>query len=503
MKTGLSVMKDTLMGLTALGRAMGQVCLILFLAGCATGPEFKTPAPPAVSGYTASALPAHTASSPTALGGEQRFAEGILIETQWWQAFESSKLDALIEQALAASPTLEAAEAILSQARQVYEARAGSTQYPQANANLSGERKSVNNAAMGQPDGENTFNLYSASVNVHYDLDLFRGNRRVLEALAAQADYRRFQLEGARLTLAADIIATAIAQARLSAQIEVMERILNAQTEQLALTRRSLELGSVSDVDVLALQTQTEQTRAVIPALRNGRGQASHLLAMLIGQTPSATNVPQFTLTDFKLPSELPLQVPSELVRRRPDIRASEALLHAACAEYGAAVSKLYPQISLNADFGAQALTMDKLFNPASLIWSLGGQLAQPLFNRGLRAEARAAEAGFDAASAHYRETILQAFRGVADVLRGLEHNTHALKATTATVISAHETLDLVQKRYAMGAANYIEVLTAQQVVESSRMDLCAAQAQRLLDTVTFYSSMGGGWRDDVNRVSQ
>jgi NodT family efflux transporter outer membrane factor (OMF) lipoprotein len=427
----------------------------------------------------------------------QRIAEGGPVESRWWQAFGAPTLDALIEEGLRASPTLEAAESTLRQARHTYEARAGSTQYPQANANLSGGRKSVNNAAMGQPDGENTFDLFSASVNVRYDFDLFRGNRRALEALAAQADYRRFQLEGARLTLAANIMVTAFAQARLSAQIELTERILNAQMEQLELTRRRVELGAAADVDVLALQTQMEQTRAGIPALRNGRDQASHLLAMLIGQAPSATNVPQFTLTDFTLPPELPLQVPSGLIRRRPDIRASEALLHAACAEHGVAVSKLYPQISLSADVGAQALTMDDLFNPGSLIWSLGGQLVQPLFNRGLRAEARAAEAGFNAASAHYRGAVLQAFRDVADVLRGLDHNAHALTATTAAAISAQETLGLVQKRYAMGAANYLEVLTAQQVVESSRMDLCAAQAQRLIDTVTFYSAMGGGWKDD------
>ncbi len=496
MKTILSAVKETLVPSTVRGRAMGLGSLILFLAGCATGPEFKTPAPPAASGYTASALPAHTASSSTVLGREQRFAEGVLIEAQWWQALESPKLDALIERALAASPSLDAAEATLRQARHAYEARAGSTRYPQANANLSGGRKSVNNAAMGQPDGENTFNLFSASVNVRYDFDLFRGNRRALEALAAQADYRRFQLEGARLTLAGNVIATAIAQARLSAQIEGTERILNAQAEQLDLTRRRIELGAASDVDLLALQTQMEQTRARIPALRNERDQAGHLLAVLIGQTPSATNVPRFALADFTLPSELPLQVPSQLIRRRPDIRASEALLHAACAQHGVAVSKLYPQISLSADVGAQALSLDNLFDPGSLIWSLGSQLAQPLFNRGLRAEARAAEAGFDAASAHYRETVLQAFRDVADVLRGLDHNAHALTATTSAAMSATETLDLVRKRYALGAASHLEILSAQQAVESSRMDLCAAQAQRLMDTVAFYSSMGGGWRD-------
>ena len=495
MRAMLSVTKDPMEFLRPLYRATGLICALLLLAGCATGPDFKPPVAPSATRYVSPTSPLLLSADAT--GVVQRIAEGVPVESRWWQAFGSPTLDALIEEGLRASPTLEAAESTLRQARHTYEARAGSTQYPQANANLSGGRKSVNNAAMGQTGGENTFNLYGASVNVRYDFDLFRGNRRALEALAAQADTRRFQLEGARLTLAANIIATAFDQARLSAQIELTERILNAQREQLALTRRRVELGSAADVDVLALQTQMEQTRAGIPALRNGRDQARHLLAMLIGQTPSATNVPQFALTDFTLPPELPLQVPSELIRRRPDIRVSEALLHAACAEHGVAVSKLYPQISLSADVGAQALTMDKLFNPGSLIWSLGGQLAQPLFNRGLRAEARAAEAGFDAASAHYRETVLEAFRDVADVLRGLDHNAHALTATTAAASSAQETLDLVQKRYAMGAANYLEVLTAQQVVESTRMDLCAAQARRLIDTVTFYSAMGGGWKDD------
>lgn len=490
-----SVTKDSIGILRPLPRATGPICVLLLLAGCATGPDFKPPAAPAANNYVGSTLP--LLPSATATGVVQRVAEGAPVESRWWQAFGSPALDALIDEGLRASHTLEAAEATLLQARHAYEARAGSTRYPQANANLSGERKSVNNAAMGQTGGEKTFNLFSASVNVRYDFDLFHGNRRALEALAAQTDYRRFQLEGARLTLAANVTATAIAQARLAAQIEVMERILGVQAEQLALTRRRIALGAASDVDVLALQTQMEQTRAGIPSLRNGRDQASHLLAMLIGQTPAATNVPRFMIAGFTLPPELPLQVPSELIRRRPDIRASEALLHAACAEHGVAVSKLYPRISLNADVGAQALTMDKLFNPAALIWSLGAQLAQPLFNRGLRAEARAAQAGFDAASAHYRGTVLQAFREVADVLRGLEHNAHALKAATAAAISARETLDLVRKRYAMGAASYPEVLTAQQVLESSRMDLCAAQAQRLLDTVAFYSSMGGGWKDD------
>ncbi len=498
MKTDCSVSRGTMKVPTTLRRATGPVCLILFLVGCATGPDFTTPAPPTASGYTALALPAHTAASSTALGSVQWFVEGMPIKTQWWRAFGSPELDALIEEALRASPTLEAAEATLRQARHTYEARAGSTRYPQANANLSGGRKAVTGAAIGQPDGENTFNLYSASVNVRYDLDLFGGNRRALEALAAQTGYQRFQLENARLILAANVAGTAITQARLAAQIEAAECILGAQAEQLDLTHQRLTLGAASQNDVLALQTQMEQTRADISALRNGLDQATHLLATLINQTPSVATLPWFTLADFTLPSELPLQVPSELVRQRPDIRASEALLQTANAQYGVAVSKLYPQITLSADVGSQALTVDKLIGAGSLIWAMAGQLAQPLFNRGLRAEARAAEADSDAAAAYYRETVLQAFRNVADVLRALDHDAQALAAQAAADASAQESLELVRQRHALGAAHYLDVLTAQQQAESTRMALFAAQAQRLTDTIAFYSAMGGGWTYDA-----
>ena len=482
--------------------AIGPACLTLLLVGCATGPDFKTPASSPVLGYTASALPTHTAFSSTAQDDAQRFVEGAPIEARWWQAFGSSKLDALIEQALAASPTLEAAEATLRQARHTYEARAGSTRYPQANANLSGQRQAVNYTALGQQDGENTYNLFNASVNVQYNFDLFGGNRRALEVLAAQVDYQRFQLEGARLTLAANVTGTVIAQASLAEQIEALEYILDAQMAQLDLTRQRLTLGAASQSDVLALQTQAEQTRAGIPALRNGLDQATHLLAALIGQTPAGANVPRFALVDFTLPSELPLQVPSELVRRRPDIRASEALLRAANAQHGVAVSKLYPQITLSSDVGSQALTVDTLFGAGPLIWGLAGQLAQPLFNRGLRAEARAAEAGSDAAAAYYRETVLQAFRNVADVLRALDNDAEALAAQVAGDASAKEALELLRRRYTLGAANYLELLVAQQQAESTRLDLIAAQAQRMTDTVAFYSAMGGGRQNNEGVIS-
>jgi NodT family efflux transporter outer membrane factor (OMF) lipoprotein len=461
------------------------------LAGCAAGPDFKRPEPPQQAGYTA-APPAQTASAPVELGGAQRFVAGEAAAA-WWQALGSAKLNRLIEQALQASPTLEAAQATLRQASENYEARAGSTLYPQANVGLGAQRQQANNAPSGQPGGERLFELYSASVNVSYNLDLSGGNRRALEALAAQADYQRYQFEGARLTLAGNIATAAITQAQLMAQIRASEAILAFQVEQLDLTRRRLALGAAAESEVLAQQTKVEQTRAAIPALRNRLDQTTHLLAVLAGQPPGAAGLPQFELTDFTLPSALPLRVPSELTRRRPDIRAAEALLHSANAQHGAAVAKLYPQLTLSANLGSQALTAASLFGSGSAVWGLAGQLAQPLFNGGLRAEARAAEAGYEAAAANYQQTVLQALRNVADVLRAIDNDAQTLSANAAAEAAARDSLRLVQRQYELGAASYLQLLVAQQQAQQIGIDLIAGQAQRLADSVALYQAMGGG----------
>ena len=460
------------------------------LVGCAAGPDFKPPAPPAVQNYTATKLPAQTASAPGALGGAQRFAPQAPIGSAWWQQFGSPKLNALIEEALQSNPTLEASRATLHQAEQTYAAQAGSTLYPQVDAGLGGGRERFNASGLGLPIA-NTFNLYNASVGVSYNLDLAGGNRRLLEALAAQTDYQHFELDGARLTVAANVTTGVIAQAQLAAQIAASEQILAAQTEQLGLTRQRLALGNASDADVQTLQTQVEQTRASIVPQRNRLEQTNHLLAILVGKPPGDAPMPQFTLTDFTLPTDLPLRIPSELVRQRPDIQASEALLHVANAQYGVAVSRLYPQLTLSSSLGS--LTNASLFGPGSMVWGAAGQIAQPLFDAGLRPGANAAEAGFNAAAANYRQTVLQALRNVADVLRALDNDAQALQAQTAADASVLRSLELVQQQYRLGAASYLQLLTAQQQEQQTRISLIAAQAQRLADTAALYQSMGGG----------
>src|SRR5574337_407535 len=468
------------------------------LAGCAVGPDFKHPAAPEVSGYTTAPLPAETASAPTLLGAAQRFETSKGVDAEWWHSLGSAGLDALIDRAFVASPTLASAKATLRQAQEVYSAQAGAMLYPQVDAGLGAQRQRMNPAAMGLSGNAQEFSLYNAGIGVHYRLDLAGGNRRALEALAARTDYRRDELDGARLTLAANIATTAIARARLAGQIAATEAMVNAQDDQVRLTRERVRLGNASPDDVLALEAQAEQTRAGLPSLRKQLDQSEHLLAVLAGQAPAAAQVPDFRLEEFALPADLPVVVPSELVRRRRDIRAAEALLHAANADVGAAVARLYPQLDLGATVGSQALTTGALFGPGSAVWNVLGQLTQPLFDPGLPAAKRASLAAFDAAAANYQAVVLGALREVADTLRSLDHDAQALASFAAADAAARASLESIERQYALGTASWVQLLVARQQAQQSRINLIAAQAQRLADSAALYQAMGGGHPADA-----
>lgn len=466
---------------------------LLALAGCTVGPDFNRPESPTSDRYTSGKMSQETISSDFAFGQSQRFNTETNIQTTWWKKLGSSKLDKLVDQALSANPSLLATQATLRQAQELYNARAGSTLYPQINAALSDQRVQLNGAAQGQSFNPNVFNLYNATVGVSYNFDLFGGNRRVLEALASRADYQQYQLAAAKLTLAANISTTAVTQAKLAGQIKANQTSLQAQENQLVVANHRLKLGQASEDDVLALKTEVEQTRAGIPVLRTRYEQATHLLAILTGQTPGAAHNPAFTLDDFTLPTNLPLIVPSELARTRPDIQASESLMRAANAEYGAAIAKMYPQLNLSASIGSLSLTPDSLFGTGSLFWQVLGSLTQPLFNPGLPAESRAALAAFDATASNYQMVVLEAFRNVADVLRALENDARTLEAQSQANAAAAALVKSVERQYRYGSASYLQLLIAQLQAQRTQFELIAAQSQRLVDTIALYQALGGG----------
>jgi NodT family efflux transporter outer membrane factor (OMF) lipoprotein len=333
-------------------------------------------------------------------------------------------------------------------------------------------------------------------VDVTYTLDLFGGKRRELEAFQAQVDYQRYQLEGAYLTLASNVVTTAIQEASLRGELQATREILAAQEQQLALVERQFQLGGAANIEVLAQRAQVAQTRVLVPALEKRLAQTRHLLAVLAGRFPgNAADLPEFDLEGLQLPGDLPVSLPSALVRQRPDIRSAEELLHAASAAVGVATANLYPQITLSGRYGSEASQVGDLFRPGTAVWGIAAGLLQPIFHGGaLAAQRRAAVAAFDQAAAQYRETVLQAFREVADVLRALESDAVVLKAQAEAEAAARESLDLAQKQFRYGASSYLSLLNAQRQYLLARILLVQAQATRYADTAALFQALGGGW---------
>jgi NodT family efflux transporter outer membrane factor (OMF) lipoprotein len=477
----------------------------LAAAGCMVGPNFQRPEAPHTARYTEGVLPHETASAPAAGGAAQRFVPDGKLPAEWWSLYRSEPLDRLIRDALAGSPTLAAARATLVQAQENLNARAGALLYPAVNANASATREKFSQASFGGGSGTALFNLYNASVSVSYMLDVAGGNRRQLEALAALVDYQDYQLEAAHLALTSNIVTVAIREASLRAQIQATREILAAEQEQVRRVQRQYELGGVARLELIAQRAQAAQTEATLPGLESALAQTRHQLAVLTGRLPSEVAVPEFDLETLHLPDELPVSLPSELVRQRPDIRAAEALLHQASAQIGVATANLYPQITLTGSFGAQANELHNLLAGPS-IWSLGAGVLQPLFRGGeLEAERRAAVAAFDAAQAQYRDTVLQAFRNVADVLRALEGDARTVKAQGEAEALARDTLELTRKQYQLGGTSYLALLVAQRAYEQARLNLVVARAARYADTAALFQALGGGWwnRDDAAAAAE
>jgi NodT family efflux transporter outer membrane factor (OMF) lipoprotein len=469
------------------------IIALVTLSSCAVGPDFRSPDMATPGHYTTAPLPAQTASAQSESGAAQRFAFAEDLPGEWWTLFRSTELDKMIKQGLTDSPTLAAAQAALRRAEEDLRAVSGSILYPAVNAGLQATRQRTSgNADMGPSD---TFNLYNASVSVSYTLDLFGGGRRQIEAYQAQVDYQRYIFEATYLTLTANIVTTAILEASSRAQINSTGEILAAQQKQLDVIKKQFELGAVSKTAVLSQETELAMSKAGLPPLEKQLDLTRHALSVLIGQFPGEGKLPEFSLESLHLPEELPVSLPSLLARQRPDIRASEALLHQACAAVGVATANLYPQITLSGGYGFQAISTDILFNGESLVWNLGAGLLQPIFRGGeLTARRRSAIAAYDQAAAQYRQTVLKAFQDVADVLRALESDARTLQAQAQAEAAAKAALALIEKQYELGAVSYPSLLIAQRDYQKTRMNLIAAQAQRYADTAALFQALGGGW---------
>ena len=490
-----------MLGLNGAGRCL--IAVGLALTGCAVGPDFERPAAPDVEGYSREPLAAKTAPAEVKGGEEQRFVKDLDIPGQWWTLFHSEALNALIEQALRDNPTLPAAEAALRLAWENVYAAEGAF-FPTAVASYSPSR---NKTATGvtftaASSGKPWFTLHTAQVVVTYAPDVFGGTRRQVEALMATAEFQRFQLEAAYLTLTSNIVAAAVLEASLRGQIAATEEIIKIQTQSLGILRKQFELGQVAGAGVAAIEATLAQAEATLPPLRKQLAVQRDLLTALTGRFPSQEPSEKFELASLQLPIDLPVSLPSKLVEQRPDVQSAQAQLHAASASIGVAVAAMLPQFTLTANGGTVANQVNQLFiTPGTAFWTVAGNVAQTLFDAGtLLHKKRAAEAAFDQAAEMYRSTVISALQNVADALHAVQSDAETLKAAYAAERAAFKSLEIARRQLQLGAIGYLGLLTAENTYDTALLALVQAQAARYADTAALFQALGGGWwnREDV-----
>ncbi len=471
--------------------SLGIIVLSCGLGACAVGPNFVRPQVPITQHYRYEEEPAATIN---AEGGAQHFESGAKMAADWWQLFNCPKLDAVIVQAVAANPTLQAAQAALRQSENNLRAGYGIF-YPQLSAGFQPTRQQFSPARFGEITTPSVFSLYTLSTTVSYVLDVWGGERRTVEGLSAQVNAQYYNTLGTYLTLSGNIVNAVVAEAAYTAQIEATRQIIGFIEEQAEITAAQVRAGTVPYASLLSIQSELAASEATLPPLQQQLAHTRHLLATLMGQAPAGVAPPHVTFSELTLPKDLPVSLPSDLVRQRPDVLTAEAQLHYASAQIGVATAAMLPTFTLNANYGWNATTLATLFGSSAAFWTLGAAIATPIIQGPtLWYQRKAAIDAYQQALADYRQTVLAALAQVADALDALQHDAETLSAQSEGVSTAAEALHLIQTNYRAGTVNYLQVLIADYQYHQAIIGYIQAMGQRLQDTAALFVALGGGW---------
>jgi NodT family efflux transporter outer membrane factor (OMF) lipoprotein len=463
----------------------------LLAGACVTvGPDFTGPIPP--EGTTAT----HYAMAADPIPAGVILAPGGEAGAPWWRAFNSAELDSYIQFALARSPSVEEAEAVLERSQAMLAAERGEA-LPQASLGLGARRTRINTTAFGFSGFPNrTLDLYSINGGVTYDLDLFGGRRRRIEAAAARVEADSARAEAARLALTGNLTLQLLRVAVLQAYLTEVRQLVENDRRIIDMIQEAQAAGGAARADLSTIVAQLAEDEALIPPVQRQLAAARHQVALLSGRAPAALTLPEIRLSAVSAPSDVPIAVPSELLRRRPDIRAAEAELHAATANIGVAAANQYPAVRLTADLTQTALRPDDLFGAQASGWNLASSLAAPLFDGGvLKARRQAAEAEARVAQARYEQTVLRAFVQVSDALAALAADQEGIASMLRAVAAAEIALQDAQSAQRLGAGPLIDVVRAQRTLSRARQALVQIQGQRLFDLVELYVAAAPDWR--------
>ena len=485
-------------------RVAAALAVSIVLSSCiAVGPDYLAPAPPETAGYTREPLPG-THSAPGSTGGTQRFVYGGDLSQQWWRVFRSHALNRLVEEALRNNQNLQSTMSALRAAKEVVYAQ--QTKYfPTASANFNPTRQQTPASLTPIPaNGAQVFDLYTAQVLVSYAMDVWGLNRRTVESQQALADAQRFTVEAAYLALTANVVVVAIQEASLRGQIEATNQLIAIVRKMVGILRQQLNAGYTNRIDVAAQEAALAQVEATLPPLQKQLAITRDLLTALLGRYPNEEPYQRFTLDSLQLPHDLPVSLPSQLIKQRPDVRLAEEQMHSASALVGVATANMLPNFTINANGGYTALTLAGLLHPFNAFWLLAGNVTQTVFDAGnLLHLRRQAEANYDQTGWTYRSVLIGALQNVADSLHALQYDADALRAAREFERAAKVSLDLSRQQMETGQANVLFLLLAQQTYLQSQIAVVQARANRLSDTAALFQALGGGWWNRIEPLTE
>jgi outer membrane protein, multidrug efflux system len=466
----------------------------ILLSGCAVGPDYRTPVVLVPKQW-------HETSTTSKLAQPDK----------WWQTFHDKELNQLITEAIAANLDLKLALERVKDARaQRWATIAAGLPSVQAKSTLS--RRLNNSSGASQPGGATSgggfgfgnqhINIFQLGFDAQWELDFFGGVRRAVEAADATVDSEVENSRNVLVTLLGDV-ARNYFELRVNQQlVEITRKNLSAQRDTQALTEVRQQSGLTSLLDAAQAQALADTTEAQLPNYEVLVKQSVHALSVLLGREPGAlavrlerqTTIP--TITTTVIPD-----LPSELLKRRPDIRHAERQLAYANASVGVATAELYPKINLAAFLGLQNTTITD-FTPIGKSWSAASTITMPIFNWGkLNANIRSKKAQFEQAFLTYQSTVLAAFQEVEDALIAYSKEQERHKALAQAVAANQLAVQLATERYEKGLTGFIDVLQTQQALFQAESNLSTSNARLSTDLVALYKALGGGWQTET-RVS-
>jgi outer membrane protein, multidrug efflux system len=462
-------------------RHLAALAVGLALTGCALGPDYRRPAVPAPDGWRDGRPAADPAS---------------LADLTWWALFDDEELRRLVAAALEANKDLRIAVARVDQARaQLGVARAA--QFPQIDAGGSATTNRFSDTVLPRNQGGVT-DLFSTSVDLTFELDIWGRLRRGTEAARAELLASEDARHAVVMTLVSDVAAAYFQLRQLDLELETTRRNVGSRQGSLQLVRDRFEAGITSALDLRQAEAELASTTAQIPDLERQIAQTENRLSVLLGRNPGGVSRGR-PLVDQTFPPSIPAGLPSVLLERRPDIRQAEASLVAANARIGVAKAAFFPQISLTGFFGLESVALSDLFTGASRVWQFGPTLTVPLFNAGRnRGNLRLTEARQQEALIRYEQAIQQAFREVEDALIAHRKAREALAEQRVAVRASRDSLSIAETRYTSGLTSYLDVLDAQRTVLAAEVAESRTLLAQLVAVVQLYRALGGGWESEA-----